>query len=276
LQLALKKKSGILYQTNTQQDLDNFITETSSGDYAIVIPYSLLTKANLNSLASTNRVTGLIVLLTGADGPLFSPDSTCPNCQFGLYANDTEQYVWNPQAQSLIEQNFDYPIFAIRPEDTISKKVYEYIMKVFAFTDKKIQYCNLIFIFCKSIAYNKQNDYNDYPLKAIDFDLFMWAAVNSETCLRRGWCQVVGGMSVFSSPSLNIAADDKKPIIVVSASIDSRSMFHDLTIGATKDVSGMITVLAIADALSRVNCLFYYYLFDRSSNFFCLFRRLLH
>jgi hypothetical protein len=97
-----------------------------------------------------------------------------------------------------------------------------------------------------------ENNYSNYPLKAIDFDLFMWAAVNSETCLRRGWCQVVGGMSVFSSPSLNIAADDKKPIIVVSANIDSRSMFHDLTVGATKDVSGMVTVLAIADALSRV------------------------
>lgn len=87
----------------------------------------------------------------------------------------------------------------------------------------------------------------------MDFDLFMWAAVNSETCLRRGWCQVVGGMSVYSTPSLDISPDDKKPIVIVSASIDSRSLFHDLTVGASSDVSGMITVLAIADALSRVS-----------------------
>jgi nicastrin len=141
-QLALKKKSGILYQTNTQQDLDSFFTETPLDDYAIVIPYYLLTKTNLDSLASTHRVTGLIVLLSGAEESpaqptLFSPDSKCPNCRFGLYADDTEQYVWNPQAQSLIEQNFDYPIFAIRPEDAISKNVYDYIIKVFPLLVKR-------------------------------------------------------------------------------------------------------------------------------------------
>lgn len=95
--------------------------------------------------------------------------------------------------------------------------------------------------------------YQNYPLKAIDFDLFMWAAVNSQTCLRRGWCQAVGGMSVYSTPSIDISPDDKKPIIVVSAGMDSRSLFHDLTIGASNDVSGMVAVLAIAEALSRVS-----------------------
>lgn len=60
-------------------------------------------------------------------------------------------------------------------------------------------------------------------------------------------------MSVYSTPSLDISADDKKPIVVVSASMDSRSLFHDLTVGASSDVSGMVTVLAIADALSRVS-----------------------
>lgn len=87
----------------------------------------------------------------------------------------------------------------------------------------------------------------------MDFDLLMWAAIDSETCLRRGWCQAVGGMSVFSSPSLTMDHQDNKPVIVVSANIDGRSMFHDLTVSASKDVSGMVTVLAIADALSRVS-----------------------
>lgn len=100
--------------------------------------------------------------------------------------------------------------------------------------------------------YNEEKGYRNFPLKAIDFDLFMWAAVNSETCLRRGWCQVVGGMSVYSSPSLNIEPEDKKPIIIVSSNIDSRSLFHDLTVGSSKDVSGLVTVLAIADALKKV------------------------
>lgn len=84
----------------------------------------------------------------------------------------------------------------------------------------------------------------------------MWAAIDSETCLRRGWCQAVGGMSVFSSPSLQMDHEDNKPIIVVSGGIDGRSMFHDLTVSASKDVSGMVTVLAIADALSKVSSIY--------------------
>ncbi|EPB83012.1 hypothetical protein HMPREF1544_10242 [Mucor circinelloides 1006PhL] len=224
---SLQKKSGILYQINTQDDISDFVSRKPNGDYALVLPYYLLTRTNIDSVASTGKVTGLVILLSEASNQpqtLTSPDSTCPNCEFGLYANDTDKYEWNPQAQNLIEQTFDFPIFAIRPEDTTSQKVYNYVTT---------------------------NEYRNYPLKAIDFDLFMWAAVNSETCLRRGWCQVVGGMSVYSTPSLDVSADDKKPIVVVSASMDSRSLFHDLTVGASSDVSGMVAVLAIADALSR-------------------------
>jgi Zn-dependent M28 family amino/carboxypeptidase len=52
---------------------------------------------------------------------------------------------------------------------------------------------------------------------------------------------------------MEMAADDNKPIMVVSANMDSRSLFHDLTVGATQDVSGLVTVLAIAETLSRVS-----------------------
>lgn len=93
----------------------------------------------------------------------------------------------------------------------------------------------------------------------MDFDLLMWAAIDSETCLRRGWCQAVGGMSVYTSPSLNIDHEDNKPIIIVSSNIDGRSLFHDLTVGSSKDVSGMVAVLAIADALSKVSISILYY-----------------
>ncbi|GAA5797439.1 hypothetical protein HPULCUR_002823 [Helicostylum pulchrum] len=231
--MSLKKQTGVLYQTNTQLELNNFISDQVVRDFALVIPYSLLTRNNLETLSSTGKVTGLIVLLNNSTtiDRLSSPDSSCPNCQFGLYAKDTEQYVWNPQAQNLIEESFEFPIFAILPEDDLSRSVYDTVTK--------------------SVLYNEEKGYKNFPLKAIDFDLFMWAAVNSETCLRRGWCQVVGGMSVYSSPSLNIEPEDKKPIIIVSSSMDSRSLFHDLTVGSSKDVSGLVTVLAIADALKK-------------------------
>lgn len=120
----------------------------------------------------------------------------------------------------------------------------------------------------QAAAYNSERQYKHFPLKAIDFDLSMWAAVNTETCLRRGnqcyslgdrqlillkgWCQPVGGLSVYSTPSIDIAQYDQKPIVVVSSAMDSRSLFHDLTLGVHYDLSGMVSVLAIADALSKV------------------------
>lgn len=49
-----------------------------------------------------------------------------------------------------------------------------------------------------------------------------------------------------------MSADDGKPVIVVASSLDSRSLFHDLTLGVDNDVSGTVAVLAIADTLSKV------------------------
>lgn len=129
---ALKKQSGILYQTNTQLDLNNFIKDGAVDDFALVVPYNLLTRDNIELLATTGKVTGLIVLLNNPieASSFSSPDSSCPNCEFGLYAKEAEQYVWNPQAQNLIEESFEFPIFAILPEDSLSQSVYNAIMKV--------------------------------------------------------------------------------------------------------------------------------------------------
>ncbi|OAD77687.1 hypothetical protein PHYBLDRAFT_164583 [Phycomyces blakesleeanus NRRL 1555(-)] len=231
---------GILYQIESQDEINNFVSKHggSKQNYAAVIPYNLLTKlvvANIAALDSTKCISGLIVLLRASsmvpEASLSSPDTSCPNCRFGLYANDPDQYVWNPQGQGLIEENLPFPVFGLNPVDTVSKQVFNIVMR--------------------GVAFNLKKQYTDYPLQAIDFKLFMWAAIDSETCLRRGWCQVVGGTSVFSSPSRQIAADDGKKSIVLTASLDSRSLFHDLTNGVATSLSGLVALLTVAESLSR-------------------------
>lgn len=54
---------------------------------------------------STGRVVGLVALLRTAMNQdqlanVKSPDSSCPNCQFGLYAEDDDAYVWNVDAST--------------------------------------------------------------------------------------------------------------------------------------------------------------------------------
>lgn len=159
--LAREGANGILYHAKSQEDVDNFISSppSSSEKYSVVLGYHLLTRYfkdarvsgqekeenlifsflsrdNALALHHCGHVSGLIVLLRGAltDDQIasapWSPDTTCPNCQYGLYANDPDQYVWNPQGQGLIEEAFDKPIFAINPVSGLPLQVYNQIMTV--------------------------------------------------------------------------------------------------------------------------------------------------
>ncbi|KAI9008996.1 glycosyltransferase family 20-domain-containing protein [Phycomyces nitens] len=223
---------GILYQLESQDEIDKFVSTNRGAkqQYAAVMPYNLLTRANIDALDSARCISGLIVLLRASsmvsEQSLSSPDTNCPNCQFGLYANDPDQYIWNPSGQGLVEDDLPFPVFGLNPVDTMSKQVFNTVMR--------------------GVAFNLEKQYTEYPLQAIDFKLFMWAAIDSETCLRR-----VGGTSVFSSHSHQMAADDGKKSIVLTASLDSRSMFHDLTDGVTSSLSGLVALLAVAESLSR-------------------------
>ncbi|CAO3587679.1 unnamed protein product [Absidia cylindrospora] len=231
--------SGVLYQVNTQDDINTFVNQVSLNDaFAILLPFGLLTPNNIQTMETTGRVTGIIALLNSTSSqadtsPLTSPDTYCPNCQFGLYASDANMHVWNPKGTGLLEESFSIPIYGLNTGSTMSIEVYNILMS--------------------AVNFNKLRNYDQYPLQAADFGLLMWAARDSETCLRRGWCQPVGGLSVFSTPSRNMSVDDGKPIIVLAAGLDSRSLFHDLTKGVDTSISGMVTVLAVADALSRVS-----------------------
>jgi hypothetical protein len=80
----------------------------------------------------------------------------------------------------------------------------------------------------------------------------MWAAQSSEQCLKEKRCLPIGGHSVWGSKSVNISKEDGKGIYIVSAKMDSTSFFHDLAYGNAQR-SGFITVLGIADALSKIN-----------------------
>ncbi|KAI8391220.1 Nicastrin-domain-containing protein [Radiomyces spectabilis] len=225
--------SGILYEIETQDDIDQFPPfQGDSRSYAVFLPYYLLTKTNIQKLEASQRITGIIAWLSSENNvSVISPDAMCPNCEYGLYANEPNQYMWNPQGDGLLQEHFNFPIFAIKPENALTKKVYQY--------------------FTRALNYNKEKQYQHYPLQAVDFDLFMWAAVNSGTCLRRGWCQAIGGLSVYSTPSLEMNAQDDKPILMLTAAMDSRSMFQDLTVGVEDDVSGLVALLAVAETLSR-------------------------
>ncbi|KAG0365842.1 hypothetical protein BGZ54_006151 [Gamsiella multidivaricata] len=239
--MSLSPASGVLYKTDTQNDIQQFASNQDLGSkYTIVMPYWLLTSSNVEILQSSQRLAAIIAVVNGTDSAhapaarptnINSTDSTCPNCEFGLYAGSANQYQWNPTGTGLLYQSFDFPIYALNTMDDRNTMSYNAV----------IQAANM----------NQFKSYRSYPLKALQFHSFMWAAQDAGTCLRKGWCTPVGGASVWSTPSANISSTDGKPIVVVSAAMDSRSLFHDLTIGVESSITGMVTLLVVAEALSR-------------------------
>ncbi|KAF9429330.1 hypothetical protein BGZ76_001447, partial [Entomortierella beljakovae] len=238
---SINAASGVLFKTDSLDDIQQFVSNKGLNDkYTIIMPYWLLTKSNIESLRSTDKLAAIITVVNGTDVPynsasrptnINSPDSTCPNCEFGLYADSQNQHQWNPTGTGLLYQSYSFPIYALNTMDLRNTMSYNAVMQ--------------------AANNNQLNGYNTYPLKALQFNSFMWAAQDSATCLRRAWCTPVGGASVWSTPSYNMSSSDGKPIVLVSAAMDSRSLFHDLTLGVESSVAGMVAVLAVAEALSR-------------------------
>jgi hypothetical protein len=56
--------------------------------------------------------------------------------------------------------------------------------------------------------------YSGWALYGAEIDAFMWAARSSSECLKQGRCLPIGGNSVWSTFSQNIAEDDGKVRII--------------------------------------------------------------
>ncbi|KAI9192970.1 Nicastrin-domain-containing protein [Polychytrium aggregatum] len=227
---------GVLYMAATQSDVDGFSSNTPAGSYAVVLSYSLLSSQNLLTLRNSGKLAGVILINNGTSAQVAPPltvsaDSTCPGCQFGLYANDGPYYSWNPKGSGLMFQSFDYPIVAIWAHDPGSVQSLGTLVE--------------------ATASNQASGYAQNPLYYVQFDATMSAAVDAATCLRRGTCDPIGDHSVWSTFSTNITRNDGKGIIVVSSRIDSVSFIHDFSFGADATRAGLVVSMAIADALSK-------------------------
>ncbi|KAF9363795.1 hypothetical protein BGX34_003300, partial [Mortierella sp. NVP85] len=213
-------------------EIEHFAADQSlKNKYTVVMPYWLMSSQSLELLQNSGKLEAIIAVVNGTDpahtiasrpANFASPDSTCPNCEFGLYANTPNQYQWNPTGTGLLYKQFDFPIYALNTIDYRNTISYNWVIQ--------------------AATMNKAKGYNDYPLKALQFNSFMWAAQNSGTCLRRGWCSPVGGASVWATPSFNISSTDGKKIVVLAGAMDSRSLFHDLTIGVQSSITGMSSI----------------------------------
>jgi nicastrin len=76
--------------------------------------------------------------------------------------------------------------------------------------------------------------------------------VNAQTCLRRGGCLPIGGLSNWGTFSYNFSKSDQKNVILVSAIQDSTSLFLSNSWGAGTTATGLVTLLAVANSLMNM------------------------
>lgn len=140
-----------------------------------------------------------------------------------------------------------------------TKKFYLYLIKFTSFQDDKaeakIKDCYM--------KYNHQDreHQSERSLCAIEMKSFMFAAVDSETCLRRSMSSMNFNPSLFCDPlgDRNIhwpvgpMTDDVKSVVMVVARQDANSLYENLMPGAGTTVTGLVTLLATATYLHHLN-----------------------
>ncbi|KAG1697198.1 Nicastrin [Nymphon striatum] len=246
---------GILYILEENSDIDTLLKDGPNAPYIPLIKNPLLfSRENVIKLKNSGKINGLLVAASVNDTDFpngFSPDKSCPNENFGLYTDsENSKYSHCKQGSWLKESNpalgmmfedWEFPISYISDGNDI----------------QAIQEC-----FDKhNVPITKKN--HDSPMCALELSSRMMGAVNTPTCMRRSTlvtnmspsavCDPLGDMSLFSLLCPIAVSDlEDRSVIIVAARLDSFSMFYSESSGADSAVSGVATLLAVSNALSKV------------------------
>ncbi|VFQ99696.1 unnamed protein product [Cuscuta campestris] len=196
------------------EEFDSFFTRLSSDSHLATHVAGLLVESGTHS---KNTLKG------------FSPDKKFPLADFAPYSSDS--FEWNPIGSGVMWEAYNFPAFLLSESSTLA---------------------------LREIAIKNEKRKNPYTAEVVDFDLVMQTTKSgtpdSESCLREQTCLPLGGYSVWSAlPPINMSSEKPRPIILAVASMDSASFFRDKSIGADSPISGLISLLAAVDALSRVD-----------------------
>lgn len=217
--------TGILYLVSSPAEFEAFFNAPESA-YIMLMSQAMfastISVSTVATLRNTKKFKGIYVYDNASDvfTGTWSPDSVIPN-QFNGIVNASSS-AWNQGGNGIHWIDIGFPIFLLDPLD------YAKVMQCY-------QANNLII--------NGVDP--SYPLCGVQLTYFMWAAKDAETCLRRGYCNILGGQS--SAAFIRPLSSTEK-VVMLTAQIDSLDMFHTKVQGA-KDVSGAVALLAAASIL---------------------------
>ena len=229
---------GALLYLESASDLAK-LSEERFSPYIVLLNPALLSGSLVHQLADTGHVSGLILPsvedpsgrwynLTPPEG--FSDDSPCPNnvedCQ-------PESGGWNTAGSGLLWSKFSFPIFYL-PDSQTTEALYQ------CYQDHNLP----------PLA---------WPLCSVEMKANMHAATDSETCTRRShlnnnlepvhFCDPLADINIHYSVSEAVTSNQQ--VVLVTARLDTVTMFDQTELGFDSPVTGLVTLLSTASIVSR-------------------------
>ncbi|XP_069115841.1 nicastrin-like [Argopecten irradians] len=241
---------GVVYYADSEEDIKYIIDVANQPPYAILMGSTLFTLKNVQNLWNSGKINGMMVIhLDSTPIPdSFSPDTTCPNDPYGLYNGNKDygsckQGDWNTYGNSMMFQDYAFPIFVMKNETEVNYLIHDCFEK-----------------FNKPI--NGQP--RAYPLCAVELKDSMSGSKDSVTCIRRNnmqvsldpetYCDPLGDSNIVA-PLKAVPSSEDYPdnsVIVAAARMDTFSMFENEYPGADSHVTGIVGLLAAAEAIGKV------------------------
>lgn len=242
---------GIVHIIESQEDLEFVNSHGPDKSYIPVLPDSWFSRKVLEDFENSKRINGLIVFKTNESIARYSSEDQCPNAYSSIYDDATTDSCikWNPRNNmtGVFRKSWSFPIIYLKNETSLSALETCF----FDFNNETRQSSSFSRRKCAVKIYTPMN-----------------AAKNSKTCLRKSelvsylttpisFCDPLADQNVVSllKPMTDVfnssSAPDNSTILVI-ARMDSMSMFDGLVPGADSAVSGIVTLLSIANTLAKI------------------------
>ncbi|KAG9278718.1 nicastrin [Astyanax mexicanus] len=253
-QSSISGDTGVLHVFESEADLEWILTNGPHPPYMVVMEAVFFTRPTMMRMKNSSRVAGVAVISSStAPSEGFSPHTRCPNQNSGVYGEsygpelaNCNNTVWNPLGNNLSYEDFAFPIFFLENDNQtqVIRKCYE---------DHNVRV---------------NGTAPEYPLCAMQLFSHMHAVTDTVTCMRRTdlqnsfsinpekLCDPLNDFNVWASiRPLNSSIKGHKEnesVVIAATRLDGRSFFWDVATSAEGTVSGIVTLLAAAQALYPV------------------------
>ena len=227
--------TGILYQFESIADVENDLPNLDEGIIP-VIDASIFNNITASLFLKSTKIRGLIVMEDDAIEPdAFSPEKSCPGNGFNYGENAADatahkclnKNIWNPDGNWLSYYDFPFGIFIIT-----SQSQREIVMS-------------------KAQANKESSSLKSFPLWGGEARAFMNSAQNTETCMRRGTCDPIGGKNIHVN-LIPRTEDTKRQIILFVTKGDATAFFKYMGYGGRDSGVSVAVLLGVVKALSSV------------------------